>query len=365
MEKSNDLQNSVETNSTNSNESKKNTKDDNPITNPEKPETKESSQPEVKTEVPSVNEPKENNRTNINNTNIVQEEKDKEKCNNNIVPEIPQKEEDPTQDKPTTEEKKESKLNPREEDKEKSEEILKEEENNTKEKNKEEYSFPIRNNNHKLEESKNPEIGFNVGSLNLQIPEKLRPKNKEAKTRQKIYRTFQNHNRQFFNPITFSCSMNTHSNNKYKKKPIEKEEEFLEKIIKIRDTSNINEFWEVFQHLKKPNQCPIGSDYHIFKKGINPMWEDKSNKDGGKLSVLLTWKLANVIWEEVTFNFAKGILPYYDFINGIVISMRPKFLVLSFWIKSGNSPMVDKIRNALSNLLQAPSSNCFDFIPFN
>ena len=152
---------------------------------------------------------------------------------------------------------------------------------------------------------------------------------------------------------------------KSKIKPIEKEEEFLEKIIKIGDVSNISEFWEVFQHLKKPNQCPVGSDYHVFKKGIVPMWEDKLNKDGGKLSLLLTWKYVNVIWEETTFNFAKGLLPYYDYINGIVISMRPKFFALSFWIKCGNNSMVEKIRNALTGLLQAPSTNCFDFIPFN
>ena len=168
-----------------------------------------------------------------------------------------------------------------------------------------------------------------------------------------------------FNPITFSCSLNTHSVKKSKSKPIQKEQEFFEKIIKIADVSNINEFWEVFQHLKKPNQCPTGSDYHIFKKGIFPMWEDKLNMDGGKLSVLLTIKYANVIWEEVAFNFSQGLLPYYDYINGIVISMRPKFMVLSFWIKCGNNSLVEKIRNALSGLLQTPSPNCIDFIPFH
>lgn len=237
-----------------------------------------------------------------------------------------------------------------------------------KENKKDEYIFPIPNNNSKLEESKNSDSSYivynmpqnNYSSLNLDIPENLRPKNKDSQ-----YKIHQNYNISYFNPISLSCSLNTHSFRKCKTKPIEKEEEFLEKIIKIADVSNINEFWEVFQHLKKPNQCPVGSDYHIFKKGIVPMWEDKSNKDGGKLSVLLTWKYANVIWEEVTFNFAKGLLPYYDYINGIVISVRPKFLALSFWIKCRNTSMVEKIRNAISGLMQAPSSNCFDFIPFH
>ena len=253
-------------------------------------------------------------------------------------------------------------LPPKEEDK------IEKKDEPPKEKTKDDYVFPIPNNNQKLEESKNSENSYylykfpqiNFGSLNLKIPENLRPKNKDLQSQ-----NYHNYSMTYFNPITFSCSLNTHSNRRSKVKPIENEEEFFEKIIKIADVSNVNEFWEVFQHLKKPNQCPVGSDYHIFKKGIVPMWEDKMNKDGGKLSVLLTWKYANVIWEEVTFNFAKGLLPYYGYINGIVISVRPKFLALSFWIKCGNSSMVEKIRNALSGLLQAPSNNCFDFIPFH
>ena len=235
-----------------------------------------------------------------------------------------------------------------------------------------EYVFPIINNfNTKLEESKNtdPSSTYKISpnefrSLNLNIPENLKPRNRNQSQNQN---TISNSifNMSHFNPITFSCSLNTHSVKKSKSRPVQKEQEFFEKIIKIADVSNINEFWEVFQHLKKPNQCPTGSDYHIFKKGIFPMWEDKLNMDGGKLSVLLTIKYANVIWEEVAFNFSQGLLPYYDYINGIVISMRPKFMVLSFWIKCGNNSLVEKIRNSLSGLLQTPSPNCIDFIPFH
>ncbi len=165
--------------------------------------------------------------------------------------------------------------------------------------------------------------------------------------------------------MTFSCSVDTHKVRKSQNKTKEEEKAFFEKIIKIGDASNVSEFWQIFQHLKKPNQCPIGADYHLFKKGIIPMWEDDMNKNGGKLSVLLTWKYSNVIWEETAFNFAKGLLPHFEYINGIVISMRAKFAVLSFWIKTNTNSAVEQIRNALSGILQAPSPNCIDFIPFN
>ena len=168
-----------------------------------------------------------------------------------------------------------------------------------------------------------------------------------------------------FVPVSFSCSLNTHSVGKYRKNYVQNEKEFFSKIIKISDASNIDEFWEIFQHMKKPSECPVGTDFHVFKKGIVPMWEDNMNKDGGKLSLLLTYKYSNLIWEEVTFDFCKGILPYYVYINGVVISMRQSFVVLSFWVKTKNNHIVEKMRHALTNFLQAPSNNCLDFIPFN
>ena len=171
-----------------------------------------------------------------------------------------------------------------------------------KEQNKFDYIFPIPNGIYKKEESKNSDPSFllykippnNFRSLNLKVPNYLRPKNKENQSQNQNHLNF---NLSYFSPITISCSINAHTVKRSKLRPKEKEQEFFEKIIKIADVSNIQEFWEVFQHLQKPSQCPVGSDYHIFKKGIVPMWEDKLNKDGGKLSVLLTWKYANVLWE--------------------------------------------------------------------
>lgn len=262
------------------------------------------------------------------------------------------------------------------------------------------FFFPIVNNK-KPEESKNsaPDIQppVNFSSINLEVPGEVKPKNNIQATQkpssnmnqmfppnvnqyyipnffiipnplsQNFFgnKFFENYNLSYFIPITFSCSLDNNRGKKFKTKSVQEEKEFFEKIIKIADVENISEFWEVFQHLRKPNQCPIGTDYHVFKKGIIPMWEDERNKNGGKLSVLLTWKFANVIWEEITFNFAKGLLPHFEYINGIVISMRPKFLVLSFWIKTNTSTVVEKIRNSLSGMMQAPSANCIDFIPFN
>ena len=60
------------------------------------------------------------------------------------------------------------------------------------------------------------------------------------------------------------------------------------------------------------------------------MWEDKANKQGVKLNALINLKYSSIIWEEIIFYFAKSMLPYFDYINGIILSKRLKFVVLSF-----------------------------------
>lgn len=94
------------------------------------------------------------------------------------------------------------------------------------------------------------------------------------------------------------------------------------------------------------------------------MWEDQLNKNWGKLSILLNRNIVNLIWEETSLNFVKGYLPYYEFINGIIISVRPKFFILSFWIKYQNYSMIIRIKYALSQLFNAKTTSNFKYIPF-
>lgn len=35
----------------------------------------------------------------------------------------------------------------------------------------------------------------------------------------------------------------------------------------------VEEFWSVYSHLKRPNDLPSSINYHLFREGIAPMWE--------------------------------------------------------------------------------------------
>lgn len=40
-------------------------------------------------------------------------------------------------------------------------------------------------------------------------------------------------------------------------------------------------------------------DYHLFKSGIKPMWEDSANRRGGKWMVRLRKGIASRYWEDL------------------------------------------------------------------
>lgn len=40
--------------------------------------------------------------------------------------------------------------------------------------------------------------------------------------------------------------------------------------------------YRVMNNIKKPSEINLGANYHLFKKGIKPMWEESENRNGGK-----------------------------------------------------------------------------------
>ena len=65
----------------------------------------------------------------------------------------------------------------------------------------------------------------------------------------------------------------------------------------------IEDFWGIFQHLRKPDSSKPGVEFQMFKDGIKPMWEDECNKSGGKLSFKLKKDFTTIIWEEMVYSF--------------------------------------------------------------
>ncbi|KAL1854108.1 hypothetical protein Plec18167_000025 [Paecilomyces lecythidis] len=136
--------------------------------------------------------------------------------------------------------------------------------------------------------------------------------------------------------------------------PTPKYSDYEKSTIALASISTVEGFWSVYSHLKRPSLLPTVSDYHIFKKGIRPVWEDEANKKGGKWIVRLKKGVADRYWEDLLLamvgdQFAEA----GDEVCGAVLSVRSGEDVLSVWTRIDGGRNI-KIRETIKRLLAFP-----------
>lgn len=130
-------------------------------------------------------------------------------------------------------------------------------------------------------------------------------------------------------------------------------------IKQISTVNSVEEFWATYNYLKHPNDLSSTTDYHFFRDGIKPTWEDAKNAKGGKWIIRLPKGLASRYWEEVILALIGGQFPGIPDgeICGAVISIRYSEDILGVWNRTaGDRDMVDRLREAVKKVLQLPPS---------
>jgi translation initiation factor 4E len=88
--------------------------------------------------------------------------------------------------------------------------------------------------------------------------------------------------------------------------------------------------------MKQASELRVGNDYSLFKQGIQPMWEDDANKNGGRWLINLDRKqrateLDRFWLETVLCMIGEGFQAHSDDVCGAVINIRNKQDKLSVW----------------------------------
>ncbi|KAI0380775.1 translation initiation factor eIF4e [Hypomontagnella monticulosa] len=121
------------------------------------------------------------------------------------------------------------------------------------------------------------------------------------------------------------------------------------------------EFWLAYSHLKRPSSLPTVSDYHLFKKGIRPIWEDDENKLGGKWVLRLKKGIADRYYEDLLMACVGDQFgDEADEVCGVVLSMRNGEDVLSIWTRSTGQKVL-KIRETMRRVLNCPPDTRIEF----
>eukprot|EP01122_Echinamoeba_exundans_P010770 TRINITY_DN4099_c0_g1_i1.p1 TRINITY_DN4099_c0_g1~~TRINITY_DN4099_c0_g1_i1.p1 ORF type:complete len:247 (+),score=73.73 TRINITY_DN4099_c0_g1_i1:312-1052(+) len=113
-------------------------------------------------------------------------------------------------------------------------------------------------------------------------------------------------------------------------------------LKKIYTFSSVEDFWSLFNNLKPASEIQTGSNYHVFKEGVEPKWEDEQNAKGGKWLITLPpkarvkqldqmwlWALLACIGE----NFDDDS----DQICGCVVSIRKPGDRIAIWTRDANN----------------------------
>ncbi|MED6197375.1 Eukaryotic translation initiation factor isoform 4E [Stylosanthes scabra] len=97
----------------------------------------------------------------------------------------------------------------------------------------------------------------------------------------------------------------------------------------------VEEFWCLYDQVFKPSKLPGNADFHLFKTGIEPKWEDPECAKGGKWTVTSNRK-ANLdsMWLDTMMALIGEQFEDAEDICGVVASVRQRQDKLSLWTKT-------------------------------
>jgi len=102
---------------------------------------------------------------------------------------------------------------------------------------------------------------------------------------------------------------------------------------------SVEEFWGVHNNVAPVSELALKSDYHLFKAGVRPEWEDPQNKYGGKWSYQYKDK-RNVdvdrLWLQVMMGAIGETLEEEDDgeVMGVVVNVRKGFYRIGVWTRT-------------------------------
>uniref|UniRef100_A0A668SAI2 Eukaryotic translation initiation factor 4E family member 2 n=1 Tax=Oreochromis aureus TaxID=47969 RepID=A0A668SAI2_OREAU len=115
-------------------------------------------------------------------------------------------------------------------------------------------------------------------------------------------------------------------------------------------------------HMIRPGDLTGHSDFHLFKEGIKPMWEDDANKMGGKWIIRLRKGLASRCWENLILAMLGEQFMVGEEICGAVVSVRFQEDIISIWNKTASDQATTaRIRDTLRRVLNLPPNTIMEY----
>ncbi|XP_022959251.1 eukaryotic translation initiation factor-like [Cucurbita moschata] len=106
-------------------------------------------------------------------------------------------------------------------------------------------------------------------------------------------------------------------------------------LRKVYTFDTVEEFWCFYDQILKPSKLPANADFHLFKAGVEPKWEDPECANGGKWTVTSSRKTnLDTMWLETLMALIGEQFEESDEICGVVASVRQRRDKLALWTKT-------------------------------
>jgi translation initiation factor 4E len=129
--------------------------------------------------------------------------------------------------------------------------------------------------------------------------------------------------------------------------------------------STVEEFWGIFNSIPSAQDLPLKGDYHLFREGIKPEWEDAANANGGKWSYQFKNKNntdINEIWLRGLLSLiGETIQDDEDEVNGIVINNRAFAYRVLLWTKTTEKKKLFNIGEKFKKVLKLRDEDSIEF----
>ncbi|XP_066565894.1 eukaryotic translation initiation factor 4E type 2 isoform X2 [Amia ocellicauda] len=133
---------------------------------------------------------------------------------------------------------------------------------------------------------------------------------------------------------------------------------YEQNIKQIGSFASVEQFWRFYSHMVRPGDLTGHSDFHLFKEGIKPMWEDDANKSGGKWIIRLRKGLASRCWENLILAMLGEQFMVGEEICGAVVSED----IISIWNKTASDQATTaRIRDTLRRVLNLPPNTIMEY----
>jgi len=125
----------------------------------------------------------------------------------------------------------------------------------------------------------------------------------------------------------------------FTKPPSGKGDNWNDLLKEVITFNSVEEFWGVYNNIAPVSELALKSDYHLFKEGVRPEWEDIQNKHGGKWSYQFKDKRSipiDELWLHVMLAAIGETLEDEDDgeLMGVVVNVRKGFYRIGVWTRT-------------------------------